>query len=180
MKSNARFSKVTRSCYLPHQYVKKASMEHSSRILNGIGITNGIFSQNYFTSLKGIATPRLLGENGPQDLFTNLLKTNFLNKSVTLDQDQLASTNTHNRNLSLSDQFSHSTTVAAKRRKEYSPSGLTVAALNINLSSLGPLYSSAGGICKEPNNSSNRVSRAASPALGSSADNNRFKLDKNY
>lgn len=177
MKSNARFSNVTRSCYLPHQYVKKASMEHSSRILNGIGITNRISSQNYFTSLKGIATPRLLGEN---DLFTNLLKTNFLNKSVTLDQDQLATTNTHNRNLSLSDQFSHSTTVAAKSRKEYSPSGLTVAALNINLSSLGPLYSSAGGICKEPNNSSNRVSRAASPALGSSADNNRFKLDKNY
>lgn len=170
---------MTRSCYLPHQHVRKApSSEHWK------GMSNGIFSQNYFTNLKGIATSsKLLGDNGPQDIFTNLLKSNFLSKSVTLDQNQLASTNTHTRNLPLSDHFSRSTTtpIAAKSRTECPPSGLTVAALNINLSSLGPLYSGAGGICKESSSSSNRVSRAASPSLGNSADNNRFKLDiKNY
>lgn len=123
---------------------------------------------------------RMLGRNfggifeGAEGMFTKLLKTNFLNsKSLeTLDQNRLAKTNIHIQNLNLSDQFSRPTPVAAKSR----PDLTTVAALNINLSSLGPLYSSSAAHHSKETNSSTRVSRAASPALGSSAENNRLKL----
>lgn len=170
-KRNARVSNATRCCYLPHRQVKRAPPGSFTR-----NLSDGIFAQNYFANLSGIAaSAKLFGENGSRNMFTNLLKTNFLNKSANLDldQNQLANTNTLTKNLMLSDQFSPSTTSAAKSRTDRATAGLSVAALNINLSSLGPLYSH--GLSKE-SNSSNRVSRAASPALGNSADN-RFKLE---
>lgn len=176
-KPNVKVSNATRSHYLPHQQVRKLLPGYFNRGFSGI--SNGIFSENYFNNMNGIAaTTRLFGENGSRDMFTNLLKTNFLSKTVTLDQNQLADTKTHTQNSLLSGQSSHSTPAAAKSRTESTPAGLSVAALNINLSSLGPLYSNAGSISRDTN-SSNRVSRAASPSLGNSAENNRFKLDKN-
>lgn len=120
-----------------------------------------MFSGNYLGAV--------LGDGGSQ-IFTNLLKTNFLNK--TLDQtNALARNPNQTQNLILSDQFSQSAPVAAvKSRVDSHAVGLTAAALNINLSSLGPLYSSRS----KEQNSSTRVSRAASPALGNSAENNRL------
>jgi hypothetical protein len=152
-KSNARvIDEAKRSRHLPHQQVKK----------------------NYFNSLNGFAAS--FGNFGSGNTFTNLLKTNFLNNS--LDQTQLAHIhNTHTQNLLLSDQFSRTTTsVAGKSRAHYPiPAGLSVAAaLNINLSALGPLGGYIGASHSKEPNSSNRVSRAASPALGSSAENNRL------
>lgn len=123
---------------------------------------------------------RLLGRNfsgifeGAEGMFTKLLKTNFLNSKTlnTLDQNILANTNIHTQKINLSDHFSRPTPVAAKSRADLT----TVAALNINLSSLGPLYSSSGVHHSKDTNSSTRVSRAASPALGTSAENNRLKF----
>jgi hypothetical protein len=115
------------------------------------------------------------------DIFTNLLKTNFLDSvvsSVPLDQEQpLANAKTQlTQNFVLSDQYSRSTPAIA-RASRHIPTALTAAALTINLSSLGPLYAVAAS-ARDPN-SSNRVSRAASP-LGNSAENNRLinSIDK--
>lgn len=135
--------------HLPHHLVKDRKMGMLSRNFGGIF-------------------------DGADGMFTKLLKTNFLNsKSLTIDQNRLANTNIHTQNLNLSDHFSHPTPVAAKSRAaDYT----TVAALNINLSSLAPLYSSSGVHHSKDTNSSTRVSRAASPALGTSAENNRLKM----
>lgn len=161
---NARVSNATRSHYLPHQQVRRAIP----------GLSNRSFKGNFYDNYFGVSS-KMFGDNGSRNIFTNLLKTNFLNKTLYTDQNQLANTNTHNQNLILSDQSSHSTpAVAAKSRTESSRAGLSVAALNINLSSLGPLYASAAGAISKESNSSNRVSRAASPSLGQSAENNRF------
>lgn len=145
---NARIRHNMRSSHLPHQIVKDRKM-----LSRNFG---GIF-------------------DGAEGMFTKLLKTNFLNsKSLTIDQNRLANTNIHNQNLNLSDHFSRPTPVAAKSR---AADLTTVAALNINLSSLGPLYSSSGvHHSNRDTNSSTRVSRAASPALGTSAENNRLKM----
>ena len=135
---------------LPHQRIKSA--ERSKNLLRG-----------FAASL------------GSGNTFTNLLKTNFLANS--LDQTQLAHTqNTHTQNL-LSDQFSRPTTLAGGKSRAHTlvPAGMSVAAaLNINLSSLGPFGGYIGASHSKETNSSARVSRAASPSLGSSAENNRF------
>lgn len=164
-KANVRIRKTPRTCYLPHQHVN-----YHVRPLPGIVKRSSLTSGNL---LNGPS-------NESHDLFTNLLKTNFLDSvksSVPLDQkQQLAAANTHlTQNFVLSDQSSRSipaiaAAVASRRIVDCSPAGLTAAALTINLSSLGPLYASVRA--KDPN-SSNRVSRAASP-LGNSAENNRL------
>lgn len=136
---------------LPHQQVKK----------------NAGNSKNY---VHGMAAS--FGNFGSGNTFTNLLKTNFLNNS--LDQKQLAHThNTHTQNLLLSDQFSRTTTSVAGKSRAHTlvPGGLSVAAA---LSSLGPLGGYIAASHSKESNSSNRVSRAASPSLGSSAENNRL------
>lgn len=152
-----RLRKAARYHHLPHHHVKDSRRGAFAR---NVGGSLGMFSGNLGA---------VLGDGGSQ-IFTNLLKTNFLNK--TLDQtNELARNPNQNQNLILSDQFSQSAPVAAvKSRVDSHAVGLTAAALNINLSSLGPLYSSRS----KDQNSSTRVSRAASPALGNSADNNRL------
>lgn len=102
-------------------------------------------------------------------MLPNILEPSFLDQPVSLDQNQLASNDNNYQNLILSDQFSPSTTLAAKNRVYSLPAGLAVAALNINLSSLGPLYSRAR------TGSSTRASRATSPSFGNCADNNRLR-----
>lgn len=155
--------KNTQRSYLPHQVVKDKKKNRNF---------GGIFSGNY---LNGVATSSSLFGDGSEGMFTRLLKTNFLTKTLALDQNRLARLNIQNLNLNLSDQFSHPTPVAVRSRSDFPPAGLTAAALNINLSSLGPLCSSSSGNHSKDPNSSTRVSRAASPAFGNSAENNRFK-----
>lgn len=157
------------TAHLPHQFVRAGNKSFSPR---DFGMLSKISPGNYFTNLGSSA--RLMCGDGSQDLFTNLLRRNFLEKMP--NPDQLATTNPLSQNLMLlSDQSSQSTPVATKSRVERSPAGLSVAALSINLSSLGPLYSGAVSNFKEQSSSA-RVSRAASPALGNSAENNRLQI----
>lgn len=156
---SARTRKAFRSCYLPHQHVNGCD-----RPPPGMLRRMGIFSGNI---LNGSSS--LLRDGAPSEIFTNLLKTNFLDKSHRLDSKTLAE-NTDKQNFLMSDPSSR--VVPPSRGVDCTPAGLTAAALNINFSSLGRLYVSAGAV-KDPN-SSNRVSRAASPALGNSAENNRL------
>ncbi|CRK86312.1 CLUMA_CG000095, isoform B [Clunio marinus] len=168
MTLNVKYNKnAKRTAYLPYQKVKIASSGESKRKLDEVSESN--YSNR---SLNGMKSSMKFFENVPRDIFTNLLKTDFLN----LDEKQLESEmNTEKSNLMLFDQFSKSTTSAAvKSHTESSSSGLSVAGLSINLSSLGPLYSTIRSRNKE-SNSSNRVSRAASPAPGNSADT--FKMN---
>ena len=154
--------------HLPHQFVHDGRMNFAASISRNFGI----FPGNYFTNLG--ASARMFRGDGSQDTFTNLLKTNFLD-----DQKKLAETQSNNQNLMLlSDQSSHSTKVSATRSRglDYTSAGLAVAALNINLSSLAPLYSVAVSNPFKEMNSSSRVSRAASPAFGNSAENNRLHI----
>lgn len=151
---------LKRSCHLPHQIVKYKSQNVGE---NSLGAKGG----SRFT-----VVPTNLADDESKSMLTNLLKKNFLDQPVSLDQNQLASTDTHTQNLILSDQFSQSTTLAAKNRVDCLPAGLAVAAaLNINLSSLGPLYSRA----RTNTSSSTRASRATSPSLGN-ADNRLIKI----
>lgn len=151
---------MKRSRYLPHQIVKtKAQCADDER-------SKGIARENRFSVM-----PSNLITEEPRKVLTNLLKTNFLDQPDSLDQTQLASIDNHSQNLMLSDQFSQSTTLAAKNRVDCLPAGLAVAALNINLSSLGPLYSRA----RANTSSSTRASRATSPSFGNSAENNRLR-----
>lgn len=161
---------------MPHQLVKDGIKVSPGFLNRRFG---GIFSGNY---LNGLAASSNLFGHGSEGMFTNLLKTNFLNKSVALDQNPLANLNTNTQNLNLSDQFSRSMPVTANsRRLDFPPAVLSVAALNINLSSLGPFYASAGTGHSKDTNSSSRASRAASPALGNPAENNRLNiLDWNF
>lgn len=159
-----RIRNTQRTCYMPHQIVKDEKRNRNF---------GGIFSGNF---LNGIATTSIsiLGDRS-EGMFSRLLKTNFLNKSVALDQNQLETLNNQNLNSNLSDQSSHSRPVAAKTRPDFPPAGLTAAALNINLSSLAPLCASSSGNHSKDTNSSARVSRAASPAFGNSSENNRLR-----
>lgn len=149
--------KLRKAPHLPHQVVREGR--------NAFAPNFGIFPGNEFASL---ATETNRDEGPPTNTFTNLLKTNFL------DPKPLAPTNFDTQN-SFPEQSSSHAAVAAKSRL-MTPAGLSVAAaLNINLSSLGPLYSSA--VTKDAS-SSNRVSRAASPSLGSSAEHNRLRIGR--
>lgn len=149
------------ACYLPHQHVK-----HRVKPLPGI------------LKLTSDSAVVFGATSESRDIFTNLLKTNFLDsvKSSALDQRQpLATAHTHltqNFVLSESSRSAPVIAVASRRGIDCTPAGLTAAALTMNLSSLGPLYASAVR-ARDPN-SSTRVSRAASPALGNSTDNNRL------
>lgn len=107
--------------------------------------------------------------------FTNLLSRNFCDDDNTL----LASKTKHmNNHFHFQNSYQSSRTNSSslaqprKRADTLGSASLTVAAaLNINLSSLGPLYSSPTAARKESSSSSsNRVSRAPSPA----PENNRF------
>lgn len=152
-------TKLRKAPHLPHQVVREGR--------NAFARSFGIFPGSYFAGLGAVA--QMYRDDGsPQTTFTNLLKTNFL------DPKPLATTNSQIQNSS-PNQSSHHVTVAAKSRPDITPAGLSVAALNINLSSLGPLYSSA---VHRDTNSSNRVSRAASPSLGNSAENNRLHIGR--
>lgn len=151
--------KLRKVPHLPHQVIREGR--------NAFARSFGIFPGNYFASLGAVA--QMSRDDGPPpNTFTNLLKTNFL------DPKPLAPTNTQIQN-SFPEQSSSHAAVAAKSRFHITPAGLTAAALNINLSSLGPLYSSA--VTKDTS-SSNRVSRAASPSLGTSAEHNRLRIGR--
>lgn len=152
--------KLRKAPLLPHQVVREGR--------NAFARSFGIFPGNYFASLGAVARMSRDDEPPTTTTFTNLLKTNFL------DPKPLAPTNSQIQN-SFPEQSSSHAAVAAKSRFHITPAGLTAAALNINLSSLGPLYSSA--VTKDTS-SSNRVSRAASPSLGSSAEHNRLRIGR--
>lgn len=153
-------TKLRKVPHLPHQIIREGR--------HAFARSFGIFPGNYFASLGAVAQKYRDDGASPQTTFTNLLKTNFL------DPQPLATTNSQIQNSS-PNQSSHHTTATAKSRHDITtPAGLSVAALNINLSSLGPLYATV----HRDMNSSNRVSRAASPSLGSSAENNRLHIGR--
>ncbi|KAL7041638.1 hypothetical protein ACKWTF_000838 [Chironomus riparius] len=59
------------------------------------------------------------------------------------------------------------------------PGGLATTALTMNLSTISPLCTNVGCIgasCSKDANASSRVSRSASPALGNTSDNPRFRI----
>jgi hypothetical protein len=154
---------------LPHQRI----IENKSRSMN-MSLAEEDESNIFLEKLESC-----------NNTFTNLLSRNFCDDGSNDDrllakkhkinnetfQNSYQSYQSSRTNPTTS-QLSTTNAQPRKRADTLGSASLTVAAaLNINLSSLGPLYSSSPAVRKESSSSSsNRVSRAPSPA----PENNRF------
>jgi hypothetical protein len=152
---------------LPHQRI----IENKSRSMN-MSLAEEDESNIFLEKLESC-----------NNTFTNLLSRNFCDDGSNDDRLLAKKHKINNETFQNSyyqssrtnpttSQLSTTNAQPRKRADTLGSASLTVAAaLNINLSSLGPLYSSSPAVRKESSSSSsNRVSRAPSPA----PENNRF------
>lgn len=163
----------SRSHYLPHQHIKDKLTEHKT----------------YYTSdINGILLTMIQSGN---DNKRNHNEKNSKTMSEAIDTRfsvEKVGNSKSNTNLLLFGQYSHTSTKQKPTEKSCigcTPGGLSTTALNMNLSTISPLCTNVGCIgtsCYSKDaNSSSRVSRSASPALGgNTSDNNRLKKLQNW
>lgn len=102
-----------------------------------------------------------------------------------IEMKKVGYSKSNNTNLLLFGQYSKTKAPSmiqkAKEKKciGCTPGGLATTALTMNLSTISPLCTNVGCIgasCSKDANASSRVSRSASPALGNTSDNPRFRI----
>ncbi|KAG5676088.1 hypothetical protein PVAND_005942 [Polypedilum vanderplanki] len=156
--------------YLPHQHIKDRQklVERSIKSREFSGILKIISGNDNARNLKSMSGNNIEAEQKSHNMRLSVEK---------------VGNSKSNSNLLLFGQYSKTTSSKQKAVEKSScigctPGGLTTTALNMNLTTIGPLCTNVGCIGTSCNskdaNSSTRVSRSASPALGSASENNRF------
>lgn len=156
--------------YLPHQHIldKQRMIERSVKC----------------SDINGILT--IISGNK-----INKRNSNLMSDKMVIDAEHKKisekvgiSKSNNNTNLLLFGQYSKTTSSMTQKAKEKkcigcTPGGLATTALTMNLSTISPLCTNVGCIgasCSKDANTSSRVSRSASPALGNTSDNPRFRI----
>jgi hypothetical protein len=143
------------------------------------------------TMISGNNSKRNSNENSSMRLIKMPEKTildaehNINYSNIVMNEKVGNSNKSNNTNLLLFGQYSKTTPPSmiqkAKEKKciGCTPGGLATTALTMNLSTISPLCTNVGCIgasCSKDANASSRVSRSASPALGNTSDNPRFRI----
>lgn len=172
--------------YLPHQHIKdkQRMIEHNIKKYKDINGILTMISGNENGSKKK-------REKSCDDLKNHLsvdaeYKLNNTKNIKIIETETVGNSKSNHTNLLLFGQYSTTTTTMTSKSQKSAekkcigctPGGLATTALNMNLSTISPLCTNVGCIgtsCSKEANSGSHLSRSASPALGNTSDNPRFK-----